>query len=114
MSAFTYTPKPKRNAEPKTCEKRILFFLFSVPEIQQIQQEILIKNCIHTATWVVYNLVIMKSLMDCLARQLCGIFYKHDTTDCRLLWDKTQSNYKADELKAVAWNNLYCKGISAI
>ena len=30
--------------------------------------------CTYTATWVVYNLVIMKSLMDCPARQLCDYF----------------------------------------
>ena len=42
------------------------------------------------------------------------LFYKHDTTEYSLLWDKTQSNYKDHKLKAVAWNNLYCKGISVI
>ena len=44
------------------------------------------------------------------------LFYKHDTTDYRLLWGKTQSDYKDNELKAVTWNNffLYCKGIYAI
>ena len=31
-----------------------------------------------------------------------------------ILWDNTQSDYKDHELIAVAWNNLYCKGISAI
>ena len=41
------------------------------------------------------------------------LFYKHDTTDYRILWDKTQSGYKYHELMAVTWNNLYCKGISA-
>ena len=42
------------------------------------------------------------------------LFYKHDGTDNRLLWGKTQSDYKDNELKAVKWNNLLCKGISAI
>ena len=41
------------------------------------------------------------------------LFYNHDTTEYSLLWDKTQSDYKDQELKAVAWSNLYCKGISA-
>ena len=30
------------------------------------------------------------------------------------MWGKTQSGYKYHKLKAVTWNNLYCKGISAI
>ena len=37
-------------------------------------------------------------------------FYKHDTTDYRLLWSKTQSDCKEHEFKAVSWNKLYCKG----
>ena len=41
------------------------------------------------------------------------LFYKHDTTDYRLLWGKTQSDYKDHKLKAVTRNNLYCKGISS-
>ena len=36
---------------------------------------------------------------------------KHATTD--FLWGKTQSHYKDHELKAVTWNNLFCKAISA-
>ena len=32
--------------------------------------------CTYTATWAVYNLVIMKSLMA-----IVRLFYKHDTTD---------------------------------
>ena len=32
------------------------------------------KICTNSATSAVYNLVIMKSLMDCLARQLCDYF----------------------------------------
>ena len=52
--------------------------------------------------------------MDCPARQLCDFVYKHNTIDYRLLWDNTQSDFKDHELNAVTWNNLYCKGISAI
>ena len=42
------------------------------------------------------------------------LFYKHDSKDYRLLWSKDQSDYKDYELMAVTWNNLNCKGISAI
>ena len=41
-------------------------------------------------------------------------FYKHDISDYRLLRGKNQSDYKDHKYKAVTWNNLYCKGISAI
>ena len=44
MSAFTYAPKPKSNAEPKTCTNWILFFSVSVAEFQEIRQVILIKG----------------------------------------------------------------------
>ena len=37
------------------------------------------------------------------------LFNKHDTTDCRLLWGKTQSNYKDHEFKAVTCNNCNVK-----
>ena len=67
--------------------------------------------CIYTATWVVYKLVIMTSLMDCPARQLCEYFL---STVLETFVGKTQSDYKANELIAVARNTLYCKGISAI
>ena len=40
------------------------------------------------------------------------LFYKHNTVDYRLLWDNVQSDFKDHELKAVTWNNLYCKGVS--
>ena len=42
------------------------------------------------------------------------LFYKHNTIDYRLLSGNTQSDYKDHKLNAVTWNNLYCKGISAI
>ena len=34
------------------------------------------------------------------------LFYKHSTKDYRLLWEKTQSDYKDHELNAVTWNNF--------
>ena len=48
------------------------------------------------------------------SESLVRYFYKRDTTDYRLLWGKNQSDYKDHEFKAVTWNNLHCKGISAI
>ena len=33
------------------------------------------------------------------------LFYKHKTTDYKLLWDKAQSDHKDHELKAVTWKN---------
>ena len=63
MSAFTYAPKPKPNAEPKTCTNLILFFSVSVAEFQQIRQVILIKSA-HTqprALYITY-IVIIKAI----------------------------------------------------
>ena len=37
------------------------------------------------------------------------LFYKHDATDYRLLWGKTQSDYKDHEFKAVICNNCIVK-----
>ena len=41
-------------------------------------------------------------------------FYKHNAIDYRLSWDNTQSDYKDQNLNAVTWKKLHCKGISAI
>ena len=72
------------------------------------------KICTYTTTSVVYNLVIMKAIDGLSSETIVQLFYKHNTVDYRLLWDNTQSDYKDHELNAVTWNNLYCKGISAI
>ena len=72
------------------------------------------KICTYTTTCVVYNLVIMKAIDGLSSETIVQLFYKHNTVDYRLLWDNTQSDYKDNELNAVTWNNLYCKGISAI
>ena len=53
MGAFTYAPKPKPNAEPKTCTILILFFSVSVAEFKQTQQVILIKSA-HTQPRALY------------------------------------------------------------
>ena len=66
--------EPKPNAEPKTCTNLILFFSVSVTEFQQIRQVIFDKICTYTTTYVVYNLVIMKAIDGCPARQLCDYF----------------------------------------
>ena len=74
------------------------------------------KICTYTTMCVVYtcNLVIMKAIDGLPSETIVRLFYKHNTIDYRILWDKTQSDYKDHELNAVTWNNLYCKGISAI
>ena len=56
----------------------------------------------------------MKAIDRLSSETIVQLFYKHNTVDYRLLWDNTQSDYKDNELNAVKWNNLYCKGISAI
>ena len=72
------------------------------------------KICTYTTTCVVYNLVIMKDIDGLSSETIVRLFYKNNTIDYIILWDNTQSDYKDHELNAVAWNNLYCKGISAI
>ena len=69
--------------------------------------------CTYTATWVVYNLVIMKSLMDCPARQLCDYFTSTILQSTAFFGTRPRVTVKTTNLVAVAWNNLYCKGISA-
>ena len=112
MSAFTYAPKP--NAEPKTCTILILFFFGFSGRISANMPGNFNKICTYTTTCVVYNLVVMKVIDGLSSETIVRLFYKHNTIDYRLLWDNTQSDYKDHELKAVTWNNLYCKGISAI
>ena len=65
-------------------------------------------------TYITTCVVIMKAIDGLSSETIVRLFYKHNTIDYRLLWDNTQSDYKDHVLKAVAWNNLYCKGISAI
>ena len=59
-------------------------------------------------------MVIMKAIDRLSSERIVRLFYKQNTIGHRLLLDNTQSGYKDHELNAVAWNNLYCKGISAI
>ena len=56
----------------------------------------------------------MKTIGGLSSETIVLVFYKHNTIDYRLWWDNTQSDYKDHEPNAVTWNNLYCKGISAI
>ena len=74
------------------------------------------KICTYTTTCVVNNLVIMKATDGLSSETIVLLFYIHNTIDYRILWDNTQSDYIDHELtcNAVTWNNLYCKGISAI
>ena len=60
------------------------------------------------------NLVIMKVNDGLSSETIVRYFYKHNTIDYRFLWDNTQSDFKDHDINAVTWNNLYCKGISAI
>ena len=55
---------------------------------------------------VVYNLVIMEGIDGLSSKTTVGLFYKYKTADYRLLWDKAQSDYKDQDLKAVTWNNI--------
>ena len=75
MGAFTYAPKPKPNAEPKTCTILILFFSVSVAEFQQTRRVILIKNFTYTTTCDVYNLVIMKTIDGLSSETIVQLFY---------------------------------------
>ena len=68
----------------------------------------------YTTTCFALILVIMKAIDGLSSETIVWLFYKHNTIDYRILWDNTQSDYKDHELNAVTWNNLYCKGISAI
>ena len=72
------------------------------------------KICTYTTTCVVNDLVIMKTIEGSSSETIVRLFYKHNTINCIILWDNTQSDFKDHELNAVTWNNLYCKGISAI
>ena len=82
-------------------------------EFQQIRQVILIKSA-HTQPGGLFITYSYHEVIDGLySETIVRLFYKQDTTDYRLLWGNTQSDYKDHELKAVTRNNLYCKGISA-
>ena len=72
------------------------------------------KICTYTTTCVVNNLVTMKAIDGLSSETIVRLFYKHNTINYIILWDNTQSDHKDHELNAVTWNNLYCKGISAI
>ena len=72
------------------------------------------KICTYPTTCVVNNLVIMKAIDGLSSETIVRLYYKRNTIDYRILWHNTQSDYKDHELNAVTWNNLYCKGISAI
>ena len=72
------------------------------------------KICTYTTMCVVHNLVIMKVIDGLSSETIVRLFYKHNTIDYRILWDKTQSDYKDLEFNAVTWKNLHCKVISAI
>ena len=132
---FTYTPKPNRNRTEKIkclkpyerfhicaeTERRtenvhdfdFIFFGFS-GQISANTIGNFDKICTYTTTCVVYNLVIMKAIDGLSSETIVRLFYKHNTIDYRILWDNTLSDYKDHEPNAVAWNNLYFKGISAI
>ena len=56
----------------------------------------------------------MKTIDVLSSETIVQLFYLLNTGYYRLLWDNTQSDYKDQELNAVIWSNLYCKGISAI
>ena len=106
--------EPKPIAEPKTCTILILFFFGFGGRISANTTGNFDKIYTYTTTCVVYNLVIMKAIDGLSSETIVQLFYKHNTVDYWLLWDNTQSDYKDNELNAVTWNNLYCKGISAI
>ena len=78
-------------------------------EFQQIRQVILIKSA-HTQPHALY----MKAIGGLSSETFVRLFYKHNTIDYKILWDKTQRDYKDHKLNAVTWSDLYCKGISAI
>ena len=84
--------KPKPNAEPKMYTNWILFFSVSVTEFQQIRQIILIKS-------VVYNLEIMKSLMDCPVSQLCDIFTSTTLQTTDFCGARTRATIKTTNLR---------------
>ena len=71
-------PKPKPNGNRTLNQKRArirsYFFFGFGGRISANRTGNFTAICTNTATWVVYNLVIMKSLMDCLARWLCDYF----------------------------------------
>ena len=109
MSAFTYAPKPKPN-QNRTENMHDFDFICFGGRISANTTVNFNKICTYTTTCVVYNLVIMKAIDGLSCQTIVRLFYKHNTIAYRLLWDNTQGH----ELKAVTWNNLYCKGISAI
>ena len=89
-------------------------FLVSVAEFQQTRQVILIKSA-HTQPRALYKPIVNMKVNDRLSSEtIVRFFYKHNTIDYRFLLDNTQSDFKDHELNAVTWNNLYCKGFSAI
>ena len=80
----------KPNAEPKTCTNLILFFFGFGGRISANTTGNFDKICTYTTTCVVYNLVIMKDIDGLSSETIVRLFYKHNTTDYRILWDNTQ------------------------
>ena len=111
MSAFTYCDETERRTE-NVHEFDFIFFGFG-GRISANSTGNFDKICTYTATCVVYNLVIMKSIDGLSSETIVRLFYKHNTIDNRILCDNTQSDYKDHQLDAMTWNNLYCNGISA-
>ena len=48
----------------------------------------------------------MEAIDGLSSETIVRLFYKHKTTDLIIFWDKTQSDYKDHELRAVTWNNF--------
>ena len=72
FECFHIYAETKRNRTLNRKRARIGFYLFGFAgRISAKRTGNFNKICTNTATWVVYILVIMKSLMDSLARQLC-------------------------------------------
>ena len=111
---FHICAETEPNAEPKTCTNFILFFFGFGGRISAKTTGNFDKICTYTTMCVVYNLVIMKTIDGLSSETIVRLFYKHNTINYIILWENTQSDYKDHELNAVTWNNLYCKGISAI
>ena len=113
MRAYTYPivhisaeTEPKLNTEPKTCTNWIFFFFSFGGLISGNTTGNFIYTCTYKTTCIVYNLVIIEAIDGLPSETIARLFYKHNTTDFRMFWDKTQSNYKECELKSVTWNNF--------
>ena len=72
-------------------------------------RQVILKN-LHKHCHVGCLLLSNHEVIDGLSSEtVVGLFYKHDSIDYRLLWDKAQSDYKDHEFKAVTCNNCIVK-----